>query len=57
MSPIFPLTSLRQAARQASLVEVKINELSKFLSILLGTRSNVHGREQTFSVNRKRTIV
>ena len=48
-------TSLRQAAKQDSLVAVKIRALSRPLSILLGTRSNVHGRLHTFSIFRFRS--
>jgi hypothetical protein len=42
-------TSLRQAARQDSLVAVKMSTLSRPRSILFGTFSKVHGRLQTFS--------
>ena len=42
-------TSFRQAARQASLVEVKISALSWPSIILLGTRSKFHGRLHTLS--------
>ena len=46
----FLFTSLRQEARQASLVAVKMWALSRSGSILLGTRSKVHGRLHTFSI-------
>lgn len=49
-------TSLRQAARQDSLVAVKIKALSRPLSILLGTRSNVQGRLHTFSAQSSQSI-
>lgn len=50
------LTSFKQAAKQASLVEVKMRESSLFLIILLGTLSKVHGLEHTFSEKERESI-
>ena len=46
---IVGITSFKQEARHASLVAVKMWALSRSGSILLGTRSKVHGRLQTLS--------
>ena len=43
------LTSFKQAAKQASLVDVKMRALSWPLIIELGTLSKFHGRLQTLS--------